>query len=51
MGKLEEGLDRKGGELAMEAPVREKRASAEEVQKHGAQEEWTQEEMRRLRQQ
>ena len=51
MSKIEEGLDRKGGELAKWAMVKEKQGSAEGVQKYGVQEEWRQEEMRRLKQQ
>ena len=49
MSKIEEGLDRKGGELAKWAMVKEKQGSAEGVQKYG--EEWRQEEMRRFKQQ
>ena len=39
IGKLEDGLDRKGGKLAKWASAREKQGSAEEAQKYGVQEE------------
>ena len=51
MDELKESLDQKRRELAMQAPVREKKGSAEEGRRYGAQEEWKREEMRRLRQQ
>ena len=51
MDKLQASLDQKRRELAMHAPVREKKGSAEEGRRYGAQEEWKREEMRRLRQQ
>ena len=51
MSKIEEGLDRKGGELVKQAMVKEKQGSAEGVQKYGVQEDWRQEEVRRFKQQ
>ena len=51
MEDLKESLDQKRRELARQAPVGEKKGSAEEGQRYGAQEEWKQEEGRRLRQQ
>ena len=44
-------MERKGGELAKRAMVKEKQGSAEGVQKYGVQEDWRQEEMRRFKQQ
>ena len=35
MSKIEEGLDRKGGELAKRAMIKEKHGSAEGLQKYG----------------
>ena len=39
MDELKESLDQKRRELAMQAPVREKKGSAEECLRYGAQEE------------
>ena len=49
--KIEEGLDRKGGELAKRIKIKENPKSAEGVQKYGVQEDWRQEEVRRFKQQ
>ena len=51
MEELKESLDQKRRKLAMQAPVGEKKGSAEEGRRYRAQEELKQEEMRRLRQQ
>ena len=51
MDELKESLDQKRRDLTMQALVREKKGSAEEGRRYGAQEEWKREEMRRFRQQ
>ena len=49
MDELKESMDQKRRELAAQTPVREKKGSAEEGQRHVGQEELKREEMRRFR--